>query len=85
MAKQSKREVAMEGRYDASARQIWFDGLGRVLRWVREWVASRSDEHLAWYVEDGVERPVTPADIDAAIAQLERIKRAFARKPKGGK
>jgi hypothetical protein len=61
---------------DEEARCLWFDRLAGFIAWLEEWVATRTDEHLAWYQQamEGNEQEVTVQRVEAAMRQLERIR-----------
>jgi hypothetical protein len=64
-------------KYDASARQIWLGELEKTVAWIEEWIATRTDDELAWYTEKdapGPQTKVTRERLDAAIAHLGRVR-----------
>jgi ParB-like chromosome segregation protein Spo0J len=77
-------EAAKITHSDRTARQIWFGELTKALSWAETWVADRTDSRLAWYTEagePGAECDIDPSRIDAAIAQLARVRDiTFARR-----
>jgi hypothetical protein len=81
----AERETRECAEHDASARQLFLDGLEGILSWCKEWVRQRTDEHLSWYTESGApgsETTATAEDVAAAIKDLERVRMiTFAPRP----
>jgi ParB-like chromosome segregation protein Spo0J len=63
--------------HDASARKIWLRGLDESLRWFEEWAATRTDEDLGWYTQEGApgagHEGIDRKRLSAAADQLKRI------------
>lgn len=77
-AREEAREEDEKARYDAEARSLWDGRMQQMVAILRESVAQRTDEHLAWYTEPGA--PGSDAlrtglsDVDEAIALLRRVR-----------
>ncbi len=61
---------------DAEARQLWLVKLADVVRWFEESVATRNDDHLAWYTtpgEPGTETALTAQRVAEVGIQIQRL------------
>jgi hypothetical protein len=82
-----EREERERLRLNAEARQLWFDVLADVVKSVKERVASRTDDELAWYREGivaGESNAVTLEQVRETVAQLQRIESITLRESANG-
>lgn len=76
--REEEREVKEKAGRDAEARGIWFGRMDEILSSISSIVATRTDEHLVWYVEPGApgsnEHKLSASRISDAITQLQRVR-----------
>jgi hypothetical protein len=70
------RDKKERQRLNLEARQLWLEGLEKVVAWLEIAVKGTKDDHLAWYTdpaEEKIEHKLSAKRVAEAMKQLQRV------------